>query len=723
MSKLDMKRFEAMMAERGMKPENTLSVTERDDGAIVVRLRTGDLRRDVINTTEAVRAEEDSDVASGTFSSEAAIMRWGYAEVLSHDPEDANLEPLRTVGSILKNHNPDDIAGVPTEVTLDISERKGRIKWKWGTTDKAKVIRHEAAVDKSLRGISVGYSVEEWIFLADDKVSYKSRIKGPAWVAAKWTGREASLTPIPADVTVGYERNNRTQGETQMDPKEKAAQEDLEAQKRAQEAANQPPNNQPGNQPGQRAEPPANQPGAPAPVIVTAEQVRAETVSIMELCARHGVDSKPFIQRGLTLAQVSAEVLTAIESRQGSVTVTRDERSKRAEAAVEGLLLRSGQIGLKDCKAGGERFAGMSLVEMCRESLHQSGKSTHGDVREVVANALRGQTITRSDVLALLNRKETITGSTGDFPLLLAATMYKSLMVEYSTTPPSWESYCAVGSVSDFKQVTRVEITDIGALEEIPELKPYPAAAFADKAEKNQVFTYGKIFTISRQAVINDDLDGLMRIPRAFGRAAGRMPNILSVKKLLQNPAMNRDNAALFAAAHGNILTGTGYKADALATAEAGFKAARSLLAKQRREVSAKEKTAADAEYLNLMPAVVLCNADDEFFILQTINSTSGVAGTNPGVVNPIRNWNLSVVTDQNIANTAWGGDATRYYMFADPRNAPVLEVVFLNGDRTPYMEEEDQTNVDGRSFKVRLDVGCNPIGYKGGVYVTGKSA
>lgn len=64
-------------------------------------------------------------------------------------------------------------------------------------------------------------------------------------------------------------------------------------------------------------------------------------------------------------------------------------------------------------------------------------------------------------------------------------------------------------------------------------------------------------------------------------------------------------------------------------------------------------------------------------------------------------------VVDTPRISTAW-------YMFADPNEAPVIEVAFLNGNQAPYLEQQQGFAVDGSQWKVRIDYGVGVIDYRG---------
>ena len=56
----------------------------------------------------------------------------------------------------------------------------------------------------------------------------------------------------------------------------------------------------------------------------------------------------------------------------------------------------------------------------------------------------------------------------------------------------------------------------------------------------------------------------------------------------------------------------------------------------------------------------------------------------------------------------------TRHYAFADVNEAAAIEVAFLDGVDSPYMEQEDAFDTDGARFKVRLDYGVGGHDWRG---------
>jgi phage head maturation protease len=155
--------------------------------------------------TEAMDRETvniDTRSVDLSFSSESPVMRYFGKEILWHDPSSVDLSRLQNMGSVLLNHNPSVIVGRPDNIRLD--QRKGRAqiifdKDQTGDMALAKV------QSGSLRGVSVGYVVNKFREVKEGE-TWRG-IEGPAYVATSWQPVEISLTPVPADHSVGVGRS------------------------------------------------------------------------------------------------------------------------------------------------------------------------------------------------------------------------------------------------------------------------------------------------------------------------------------------------------------------------------------------------------------------------------------------------------------------------------------------------------------------------------------
>lgn len=748
-------------------------VTIDIDGDVIrVREINPELRRTVFALD--LRAEAGADEIELSFSSEARVRVWGEDEILSHDPGDCSFERLKEVGSILKNHRADAIVGVPTKVWLDEATRRGRLKMRFGTTDCALEARKEVLDDKTLRGVSVGYLVHEWVVLKDDSVSYNNRIKGPGWIAVDWEALEASLTPIPADPDVGVNRSQKApqpeqQERSTMNEKQRRekilamcrragilafaqtliddktsvddAQTRIDAEVRRLEDEGIEVTPETDDVPAAGAK---RQAGDGKVLNLSAEaqreaaevgrqagldavkEARKTGLQITALCRQAGCEdmADALIEEGVTLDVAKARIFDEQTKRNKPVDaqVIRDGRTSLARAICDGLHLRaggtfSGKDGDKPAP-GADDFRGRSLMSIGEDLIRRAGLSVPSDIRAKVELMFRGPPISSEDLKKFRASGETISHGTTDFPLILANTANKALLEGFRARRTTYQRFCKIGSLQDFKQASRLRLSESGELELVPEKGQYKENQFAERKENIQLATFGKLFTLSRQAVINDDLDAFTSVAMKHGDAAARKPNRLAIALLNSNPTLS-DGVALFATGRGNLSANSAYALDTEAHARDGIANAvkRLRLMKAFLENSQKE---IDEVELELEPAILLMPATAEFYGKIALGSATLPGATaGSGIINPFQGIAEPIV-EPALENEKLNGSSTAWYLFADPRLAPVIEVAFLQGDREPYMEEMDQTNVDGRVWKVRLDCAAAVVDYAGAIKEAG---
>ena len=75
---------------------------------------------------------------------------------------------------------------------------------------------------------------------------------------------------------------------------------------------------------------------------------------------------------------------------------------------------------------------------------------------------------------------------------------------------------------------------------------------------------------------------------------------------------------------------------------------------------------------------------------------------------------------DDVIGTGRLAAGTTRRYLFADPAIAPTIEVAFLEGEQSPFMELENGWRIDGVEWKVRHDFGVAAVDYRGALIDAG---
>lgn len=138
-----------------------------------------------------------------SFSSEEPYTRWYGVEILDHSEGCMELSRLQSIGVVLFNHRTDRVIGKIVKAWNEGS--RGRAVIEFDDDGESEVIRKKVE-GGTLKGVSVGYSVDAWEEVAAGKKSSDGRFTGPCYIAKRWTPLEISVVSVPADPTVGVGR-------------------------------------------------------------------------------------------------------------------------------------------------------------------------------------------------------------------------------------------------------------------------------------------------------------------------------------------------------------------------------------------------------------------------------------------------------------------------------------------------------------------------------------
>lgn len=412
----------------------------------------------------------------------------------------------------------------------------------------------------------------------------------------------------------------------------------------------------------------------------TAQRIR-DTVAMAGFEPTMALD---MITRGLSAEAALAEVLTkrkegdatmsgANHSGHRPATITADARDKFRDGATRALMMKSGITG-------GERneFSSLSLAELARECIIMSGHSGRFSSRmEMVGYAF------------------TMAGShsTSDFGNILQNIQGKAALVGWDEAAETYPMFTRAGSLTDFKATKRVGLGLFDSLQKVEEGANYEFGTVGDRGEPITLATYGRMIRITRQAIINDDLTILGSIPRKMGRAARRTIGDLVFAILTGNPAMS-DGTALFHADHRNLAGSGG--APNIAT----MSAARAAMRTQREK--------ADGPALNITPKYMLVPAALETASAQLLTSTVDPSANKGHATNPVAGM-AELIVDGRLDVAS----ATAWYLAADPNAFDTIEVAYLDGVQSPYIEQQQMWTADGVEMKVRIDAGVAPLDFR----------
>lgn len=359
-----------------------------------------------------------------------------------------------------------------------------------------------------------------------------------------------------------------------------------------------------------------------------------------------------------------------------AVTPYADNGNIVGDSVKQSLLARAG-IDKDKVNAKDNAYNAMTLRELARASLVDGGISVSGQ------NAM--------SMVGLA-----FTHSSSDFGQILIDVAHKSLLKGWETAAENFDQFTSRGTLTDFRAAKRVGLGDFGYLPQVGEGEEYTYGTIGDEGASVALATYGQLFSITRQAIINDDMHLLTKIPEKMGQAA-RATIAKLVFALLTGNAIAQDGKALFDASHKNTLTSAALDVtniDKAIQMMNGFVNTRG------------EPLAIEPDFM-LLPTSLYTRAK------QVLGSASVEgADINSGIINPIRD----IVPTVKSARLQVA-DPKSWYLI----NKEAIEVSYLDGIDTPYMEQQQGFTVDGVSTKVRIDAGVNVIDYRGIVKVTNK--
>lgn len=603
------------------------------------------------------QVDTDSRTVELSFSSETPYGRWFGDEILCHDEECINLDRFNDgLGTVLFNHDRDAVVGHIEKVWIE--DNRGKALVRFDDDEQSETI-FQKVQSGTLQGVSVGYAIYRYEVLEDeDTKSTNGRFNGPAYVVTDWEPLEISIVSVPADPTVGVGRSAE-EIHTSIDTQEDNTRMDQEKTLEVQEV---------------KSTEPVETGLTQADLQKAMEQERKRTSEITALFRDFDVEgADEAIVMGVSVDEARAMVMDQLRARNKGVSVTMGEaESDKFRAAAQDAVLMAAGIPVADAAPGAQELRGHSMVELAREALQREGlKANFGDNMELARQAIN---------------------STSTFPAIMANLANKSVMVGFNEAETTYQIWAGKGSNRDFKEAARVALSEAGNLELVPEGGQFQQDFLGEASARTKVATYGKLFSLTRQAIINDDLGLFSKIATKYGSAAKRLVNKMVYAQLTGNVKM-QDGVALFDSKHGNV-AGTGEALSVKAIAKA-------ITAMRRQKGITGDAT------LNITPKYLVVPPELEMTAYQIVNSTAAVDGVNSGVVNPYKG-RFVVVADAELT------DPDAWYLVADASQHDTIEVTYLNGVETPRLETRQGFDVDGIEYKVAFDCGVSALDFRG---------
>lgn len=420
---------------------------------------------------------------------------------------------------------------------------------------------------------------------------------------------------------------------------------------------------------------------------------RQRVSDITALCRQAGMDPAQYIADGSDMNAVRQAAVEHLCAHGAPVAgrMSGDEGDNFRQAAVDAMLMRAG-VEVQNPARGAEEMRGYSLRDMAIECMARDGVGT-------TTSLLR---MSKDDLWNEACRQ--FFNPTAAFPAILDNAIKKNIVQMYQTIPTTFQLWTSKGSVTDFKPTKDHSYLAGGAGEFLRVGENGELKADTPKTEllpQRQIDTYGRQFSMTRQAFINDDVGFITEVPGLYAMSAKRTINKQVYKILIENPAIF-DGVSLFNDAHNNLIaSGAAPSVDTL----------------QAIMLKLLNQTDPFGDSIMVKPKYVIVPVGYGFKLSQILETAlidvDGIGNHTANALYQYRN-QLQVIEEGALNVLAGSGNAVPWFVAGDKTYAKSLQVDYLNGQETPTIRRSEVPGRLGFVWDIWLDWGITAVDFRG---------
>lgn len=644
---------------------------------IAPRLLRADVRAESVN--------QSARTVDLVFSTGAPVRRFDWAsgdtylETLSLVPGTVRLDRLNNGAPFLNSHNAeqvDNVLGVVVAGSARVADDQAMATIRFSKRAEVEPVWQDVR-DGILRNVSVGYVVHRY------EVTMATKDTPQVRHAVDWEPYEISAVPIPADAGAQVRDADAptypcvlscaaapagaiNPKESRMDPESLAT------------------------------EP---SPTTPEPVPndtdLGAAAERDRVLGILSGCEAARLSqafARKLIADKTPLVQAQGVILDTLRKRTGDddgprpgpsrVSMGPGDPLENVWRGITGALLNRMAPAHFELDDNARQYRSFSLLRTMEECLEQKG--------------------TRTRMMSKPQIVERALNTTSDFPNILADAANKTLRAAYGAAPQTWAPIARRIEAPDFKTMNRMQLGEAPGLLRVREHGEFKTGTIGEGKEVFALSTYGRIFGITRQGLINDDLDAFGRVIVSFAQSARNLESDLVWYQVLANANMG-DGNALFGTTHGNLAaTPAAISVDSLGIGRAAMR---------------NQKAVDAVTYLNITARYLLVPPGKETIAQQFTTQITPAQGSN---VNPFSGL-LTVIAEPRLEGgvrvdeVVTAGSATAWFLAASLDQAiDMIEYAYLAGSDGPDIETRAGFEIDGVQTRCRHDFAAKVIDWRG---------
>lgn len=422
---------------------------------------------------------------------------------------------------------------------------------------------------------------------------------------------------------------------------------------------------------------------------------RQRCADISALCREFNISAeneKSFIEKGNSIDSVRSFILDEIKKNGSPIatnaTVTEDEGDKFRNAASDALLMRAG-IELEKPADGANELRHMSLRDLAIECM----KNTESGLSRMSSD----------EIFNIAQRQ--FFNPTSAFPAMLDNAINKAYVEGHKKVAVTFDRITKKGTLKDFKIANNNYLAGpVGEFKRVPESGELKHDSYKDvKLPTRKLETYGRQFTLTRQAFINDDIDLITKMPARYAASARKTINTQVYEIIVNNPAIY-DGTALFSKAHGNLIsTGTGITKESM-------QAMMLALQSQKNEFE---------EAIIIRPAKIVVPVGMSFDVFTLFNSPTINTTGNTQAANPLYRYanQIEIIEDPTINVLSGGfGKAMPWFLLGANDDTDFIQVDYLNGQEVPTIRRSEVPGTLGFIWDIYLDWGISVMDFRGAI-------
>lgn len=396
------------------------------------------------------------------------------------------------------------------------------------------------------------------------------------------------------------------------------------------------------------------------------------------------------IESGASVKDAELEILRATRPKAPAV--------RRGESATPQVLEASLCLaaGISDEKLAKDRDYGEDVVNRAYPLRNRGLRGTIAAALEAAGVRVPHGSRELFDAVLESQRIQAAGFSSVNLPGILGNVANKLLLDAFTSIDATYPLIAEQADFSNFHTHTIYRLDHLGEFERLGPGGELKHGSLDQTSFSNKLETSGQMLTLTRQQIINDDLQAFRTLTGQLSRKAR-----IAVEKALYALVLEPSDS-FYTTARGNRLVGP------LGIAELG--AAEAALMAQAD--AGGDPIYAMPRYLLVPPALKFLA--DSIYTSGTINETTTANKGRP-TDNPFRG-RFQTVSSPYLASSALAGSSpSTWYLLAEPGVLPAFQVAFLDGRRAPTVETADAAfNTLGLQMRCFWDFGVARLDYRG---------